>query len=112
MKVQDQKPELLLQSPWSDRIKTIEQQLITGLEPCRHYSQVKGVRVLGAIGVVELQHPVNIKKIQPMFVEAGVWIRPFNHLIYLMPPYIINPDELNTLTQSICTIVSNIQEQQ
>jgi adenosylmethionine-8-amino-7-oxononanoate aminotransferase len=100
----------LLDSPWQSRIKQIEQLLKTGLDPCRQYHQVKDVRVLGAIGVVELHQEVNIKEIQPRFVEAGVWIRPFNHLIYLMPPYIIGDDDLNLLTHSICNIVSNIQE--
>jgi adenosylmethionine-8-amino-7-oxononanoate aminotransferase len=102
--------KILLNSPWQRRIKHIEQLLKTGLEPCRQYQQVKDVRVLGAIGVVELHKAVNIKQIQPQFVEAGVWIRPFNHLIYLMPPYIIGDDDLNLLTHSICNIVSNIQE--
>lgn len=102
--------KILLDSPWQSRIKHIEQLLKTGLEPCRQYQQVKDVRVLGAIGVVELHQSVNIKQIQPQFVEMGVWIRPFNHLIYLMPPYIIGDDDLNLLTHCICTIVSNIQE--
>lgn len=98
---------LLLNSPWQNRVTNIEQQLKVSLEPCRQYRQVKDVRILGAIGVVELHHPVNLTKIQPLFVEAGVWIRPFNHLIYLMPPYIISEDDLNTLTNSVVTIISN-----
>lgn len=102
--------KILLSSPWQQRIKQIEQNLKTGLEPCKQYPQVKDVRVLGAIGVVELHHPVNMKTIQTQFVEAGVWIRPFNNLIYLMPPYIIECDDLNILTHSVSSIVSTIQE--
>ncbi|MCK5191818.1 MAG: aminotransferase class III-fold pyridoxal phosphate-dependent enzyme, partial [Methylococcales bacterium] len=102
--------KLLLDSPWQDRVKRIEKVLKSGLEPCKQYKQVKDVRVLGAIGVVELHQPVNIKKIQPQFVEMGDWVRTFNHLIYLMPPYIIDNDDLNILIHSITTIVSNIQE--
>lgn len=102
--------KLLLESPWQKRVKQIEKTLKSGLELCRQYKQVKDVRVLGAIGVVELQQPVNIKKIQPQFVDMGVWVRPFNHLIYLMPPYIIDNDDLNSLIHSITTIASNIQE--
>ncbi len=102
--------KLLLQSPWQDRIKQIEQCLRAGLEPCRNFNPVKDVRVLGAIGVVELHRPVNMQLIQPQFIEAGVWIRPFNNLIYLMPPYIITTDELNILTNAVTTIISNIQE--
>jgi adenosylmethionine-8-amino-7-oxononanoate aminotransferase len=102
--------KILLNSPWQQRVKQIEQSLKAGLEPCKHYSQVKDVRVLGAIGVVELHQPVNMKIIQTQFVEAGVWIRPFNNLIYLMPPYIIKKDDLNILIDSITSIVSTIQE--
>lgn len=102
--------KILLNSPWQDRIRQIEQCLTTGLEPCKQYKQVKEVRVLGAIGVIELHQAVDVKAIQPQFVEAGVWIRPFNHLIYLMPPYIITTSELKILTTAISTIVANIPE--
>jgi len=102
--------KILLNSPWQQRIKKIEQSLKAGLEPCKQYAQVKDVRILGAIGVVELHQPVNMKVIQTQFVEAGVWVRPFNNLIYLMPPYIIGRDDLNILTDSIISIVSTIQE--
>lgn len=102
--------KLLFQSPWQNRIKQIEKQLQIGLEVCRNYKQVKDVRVLGAIGVVELHNPVNMQKIQPQFVEAGVWIRPFNNLVYLMPPYIISISELNILTKAVATIISNIED--
>ena len=102
--------KILLSSPWQQRVKQIEQDLKTGLAPCKQYSQVKDVRILGAIGVVELHQAVNLKTIQKQFVEAGVWIRPFNNLIYLMPPYIIESDDLKILTDSISSIVSTIQE--
>jgi adenosylmethionine-8-amino-7-oxononanoate aminotransferase len=100
--------ELLLSSPWKNRVGQIEQSLITNLAVCKTYPQVNDVRVLGAIGVVELAQPVDIKKIQPMFVEAGVWVRPFNKLIYLMPPFIIEPRELRCLTDAIVKIVATI----
>lgn len=102
--------KLLLNSPWQQRIKQIEQQLKTELEPCRHYLPVKDVRVLGAIAVVELHKPVNMQVIQPQFVEAGVWVRPFNNLIYLMPPYIIEANDLTILTNAVTTIISNIED--
>jgi adenosylmethionine-8-amino-7-oxononanoate aminotransferase len=57
--------------------------------------------VLGAIGVVECHHPVSIVEAQRQFVDAGVWIRPFGHLIYLMPPYVIEPNDLTQLTHAI-----------
>jgi len=101
--------KLLLKSPWKKRVEFIEASLKEGLEPCLAYPPVKDVRVIGAIGVVELHQPVDIKKIQPLFVEAGVWIRPFNNLIYLMPPYIICPEDLDTLVNSIIRVVSTIE---
>jgi len=96
---------LLLASDWQTRIAQIEAGLRQGLAPCRHYPQVADVRVLGAIGVVELKQPVDMASIQPAFVEAGVWIRPFGRLVYLMPPYIIQPADLATLTQAICDVI-------
>ncbi len=98
--------QLLLDSPWQQRINWIEQQLWNGLEPCRDFPQVADVRVLGAIGVVEMKQPVDMKSIQPQFVEAGVWVRPFGRLVYLMPPYVITDDELKTLTNAVTEVVS------
>ena len=98
--------DLLLNSPWQERIARIEQGLRAGLEPCRGLAQVVDVRVLGAIGVVELASPVDMQTVQPQFVEAGVWVRPFGRLIYLMPPYVIDPCDLQTLTAAVTAIVA------
>ena len=100
--------DLLLESPWQIRITKIEAGLRQGLESCRFLSQVADVRVLGAIGVVELYEPVNMKQIQPRFVDAGVWIRPFNKLVYLMPAYVINEQDLKHLTDAVTEIVSSL----
>ncbi|MET0029794.1 MAG: adenosylmethionine--8-amino-7-oxononanoate transaminase [Candidatus Thiodiazotropha sp.] len=97
--------ELLLESPWEERIQTIEALLSEGLAPCREMPQVEEVRVLGAIGVVEMKKPVNMKHIQNCFVEAGVWVRPFGKLVYLMPPYIISEEDLRTLTETVVKVV-------
>ena len=102
--------QLLLKSPWQTWIKQIESQLKTELEPCRNFNTVKDVRVLGAIGVIEMKQPIDISILQPQFVELGVWIRPFNHLIYLMPPYIIDSSDLSLLTQAIKTVIATIKE--
>jgi adenosylmethionine-8-amino-7-oxononanoate aminotransferase len=99
---------LLLESPWQTKVFNIEKNLKTGLETCLEYPQVKAVRVLGAIGVIELYQPVNMKLIQPQFINEGVWVRPFNRLIYLIPPYIISNDDLNQLIEAIKRIVSQI----
>jgi adenosylmethionine-8-amino-7-oxononanoate aminotransferase len=93
--------ELLLTSNWQEKVKNIEEQLSRELLPCRQIEGVKDVRVLGAIGVVEVSKRVNIAKIQKKFVAKGVWIRPFLNLIYIMPPYIISSSELNQLTTAI-----------
>lgn len=100
--------KLLLESPWQSRIANIERGLNTGLAPCRQLPQVADVRVLGAIGVVELKEAVDIKSVQPQLVEAGVWVRPFGRLVYLMPPFIINDDDLETLTAAIVKVVSSL----
>lgn len=97
--------QLLLDSPWQERIQTIQSQLEEELAPCRNLSAVVDVRVLGAIGVVELRKPVNMVEAQKYFVEHGVWIRPFGKLVYVMPPYIVAPEELSQLTRAICGYV-------
>ena len=98
---------LLLNPDWQQNISRIQSGLETGLAPCRELKQVKEVRVLGAIGVVEMQQAVNMKTIAPAFVDAGVWVRPFGKLIYLMPPFIINDDDLNTLTAAVVNVVKH-----
>lgn len=98
---------LLQRSDWQARVKNIEQRLEQGLMPCRQLEDVADVRILGAIGVIELKQDVNMASIQQAFVDAGVWIRPFGKLIYLMPPYIINNDELALLTNAIFAVLND-----
>jgi len=100
--------ELLLKSDWQQQISRIEAGLQKGLEPCIEYDTVNDVRVLGAIGVVEMKQPVDMKTLVPMFVDAGVWIRPFGKLVYLMPPYIIENSDLRHLTTSVCEILKKL----
>ncbi|MCU7862064.1 MAG: aminotransferase class III-fold pyridoxal phosphate-dependent enzyme, partial [Candidatus Thiodiazotropha sp. (ex Lucinoma kastoroae)] len=82
-----------------------EKSLQQGLSPCRELPQVEEVRVLGAIGVVEMKKAVDMKQIQPDFVDAGVWVRPFGKLVYLMPPFIIGEEDLKTLTSAVVRVV-------
>jgi len=98
--------QLLETSDWQTQVANIERGLREGLAPCRDLPQVADVRVLGAIGVVEMVEPVDMQDIQPRFVEAGVWVRPFGRLVYLMPPYVIEKSDLNRLTAAVVKIVA------
>lgn len=98
---------ILENSDWREKISKIESELSLGLEPCRQFDDVEDVRVLGAIGVIELKYEVNMAKIQQAFVDAGVWIRPFGKLIYLMPSYIIEKQELNLLMRAIFDVLNH-----
>ncbi len=100
--------KLLLNSPWQSTVANIEQALRKGLQVCQQYPHVKEVRVLGAIGVIELYEAVNLKTLQPKFVAAGVWVRPFNKLIYLMPPFIISAEDLNSLIGAVVKVVADM----
>ena len=92
-------------TPWRARVTALETQLRAELEPCRELPQVKDVRVLGAIGVVELHEPVDMSVVQPAFVKAGVWIRPFGELVYTMPPYITEAEDVTRITQAMYNVV-------
>lgn len=98
---------LLQASDWKNNVRQIERWLKNGLEACKQFDDVAEVRVLGAIGVIELKQAVNMSTIQQAFVDEGVWIRPFGKLIYLMPPYIIKKDELNTLCNAIFKVLND-----
>ena len=100
---------LLLDSPWQARIAQVATQLEAGLAPCRELPVVRDVRVLGAIGVVELTQEVDMRRLPQEFVDRGVWVRPFGRLVYIMPPYIIADDELAQLTSAILAVVSGIE---
>ncbi|AQQ68339.1 adenosylmethionine--8-amino-7-oxononanoate transaminase [Microbulbifer agarilyticus] len=100
--------DLLLKSDWKLRISDIEQQLQNELAPLKNAPGVADVRTLGAIGVVEMQQPVDNKTLQESLIEQGVWLRPFGKLVYTMPPYVISPEELTQLTGAMNRSLSTL----
>lgn len=93
--------KLLKSNNWQKQVARIEAQFLAELAECRISDSVTDVRILGAIGVVEMKEAVDMAQAQAFFVEKGVWIRPFSKLVYLMPPYIIEPEDLAQLNQAI-----------
>lgn len=96
--------ELLTESNWKDRVTQIETQLYSELKECKKLDSVADVRVKGAVGVIELKQAVDIHVVQPRLVELGVWIRPFGTRLYIMPPYIIEAEQLTKLTDAMKVI--------
>jgi adenosylmethionine-8-amino-7-oxononanoate aminotransferase len=100
--------DLLETGAWQDQVARIEAELTRGLAPCRDLPAVADVRVLGAIGVVELHEPVDMSVVQPAFVEQGVWIRPFGKLVYSMPPFVTDDADLGEITRAIRSVVGGL----
>ena len=100
--------DVLLQQNWSVQITQLNKALAS-LNKCAELEQVKNVRTLGAIGVVELACEVDVAKIQAYFISQNVWIRPFGKLIYLMPPYISTAEDINILSDAIYNAIANNQ---
>ncbi len=99
--------DLLQESDWQNQVQRIEAELKQGLAPCRQLASVEDVRVLGAIGVVEMKQPVDLAVITPHFVDKGIWLRPFGKLVYTMPAYVMKNEDLNRLASAIYQVLAN-----
>ena len=93
--------KLLADGEWRGRVAAIEDQLRRELAPCAEYDGVADVRVKGAIGVVQMREEVDTHALSARFVDAGVWVRPFADVVYLMPPFIIGEDDLARLGRAV-----------
>ncbi|GGP55623.1 adenosylmethionine--8-amino-7-oxononanoate transaminase [Shewanella saliphila] len=102
--------DLLLQGDWQQQVSAIEAQLKQELASATDLAQVQDVRVLGAVGVIEMVSSVNTAQLQQAFVDLGVWVRPFNKYIYIMPPYTISAAQLTQLTSAMVSVAGSIAD--
>ena len=98
--------DLLLDSPWQERISAMETAFHKHLDPCRELTGVADVRIKGGIGVLELDRPVDMPDITRRFIDRGIWVRPFGRLVYVMPPYVIGQGDLDHLLTAMTEVVA------
>ena len=101
--------KILNEQDMEARVKHLEMKMKKGLEPAKALPNVEDVRVLGSIGVVQVDRPVNVGLFQKEAVRRGVWIRPFGKNVYIMPPYVIEDDQLEKLCSELVAIISNTE---
>lgn len=99
--------DLFEQDDYASKVAAMENQMMAELAPCGLYDNVKSVRVKGAIGVVQVKDASGIADLKPLFVEKGVWVRPFRDIVYLAPPLVISSDDLSVLTAAIRDVLAN-----
>ncbi|MEG2820834.1 MAG: aminotransferase class III-fold pyridoxal phosphate-dependent enzyme, partial [Muribaculaceae bacterium] len=97
--------KLLRSSNWQHKVKHIEQVMKEKMNVACDFPNVEEVRILGAIGVIEMKQPIDLGLFQKECVEKGIWVRPFGKLVYIMPPYIISDNELLELITKLLDIV-------
>ncbi|HBI57975.1 MAG TPA: adenosylmethionine--8-amino-7-oxononanoate transaminase [Porphyromonadaceae bacterium] len=97
--------QLLKSQDMASRVAKLESQMKSFLAPARELPQVKEVRVLGSIGVIEMMEPVNVGEFQIKCVERGIWVRPFGRNVYIMPPYVISDEDLETLCREMINCI-------
>lgn len=99
--------KLLLRSNWQDNIAAIAQHFHSELSALKQNDKVADVRILGAIAVLEMKNEIDIERVQNQLIECGVWLRPFGKLLYTMPAFISNEQELFTITNGIQTVINS-----
>jgi adenosylmethionine-8-amino-7-oxononanoate aminotransferase len=104
--------DLLLRNHWKAKVKMIEKRLERGLSPARKAANVRDVRVLGAIGVIEMLDPVPRDAVQEYAIQKGVWLRPFGKLIYTMPPFICEEEHVDAITKVMVELPQYIMNRQ
>ena len=100
--------KMLQENNWQQQVLFIEEQLKIQFQKFTHLKQVREIRILGAIGVIELNEAVDMESIQAAFVAQGIWVRPFGKLVYIMPQYIITPEKLNILCDGIYQVIKEL----
>ncbi|ADK28771.1 adenosylmethionine--8-amino-7-oxononanoate transaminase [Corynebacterium pseudotuberculosis] len=98
--------ELVIGGEWRRQVPNIEQRLLKGLLPLSESPVVADVRVLGAIGVVEMKEPVDMRLATEAAVAAGVWLRPFGRLVYTIPPFIVTDEQIDSICEAVAAVVS------
>ncbi len=98
--------DLFEEEPRLAQVAAISAALAEGLSPCRRLPDVKDVRVLGAIGVVELTRIADMRALKAKLVDAGVWVRPFGNIVYLTPAFTISPEDLVRLTSAVARVLT------
>lgn len=100
--------KLLRSEPWKGQVAALQAELTTALAPAAALPQVRDVRVLGGVGVIQLHTPVDVAALTRAAVEQGVWVRPFRDLVYTMPPYISTAEDIATIGSGLCTAVAQV----
>jgi adenosylmethionine---8-amino-7-oxononanoate aminotransferase len=101
--------DLFEREPRIEQVAELSRALTRGLEPCRNLPGVKDVRVMGAIGVVELDRIENLNALRQHFIEQGVFVRPFGSVVYLTPAFTISEEDLTALTEAVTTVLTEWQ---
>lgn len=100
--------EAILKEELGKAADTIAENSKNGKTQKSSRNSIKDIRVKGAIGVLEMESPVNLSEIQPLLVEEGIWLRPFGRLVYIMPPFVITDNQLRTLCRKTLKVVNKI----